>query len=1098
MKHLELLLLGLLFILILPQNLFSQAPDGVNYQAVVRGPLGLPLNVQPVSVRFTIHQGSPTGAAVFQEVHATSTNQFGLINLELGSVDNANFSIINWGNGGAYYLQIEVDPGTGFDDLGASQLLSVPYALFAKSAATGAQGFNSLIDTVTATSAACPTGGYQVLIGLDANANTVLDPGEVSSSFVVCNGTTGLANLNDTSATNEIQTLSINTTNDTIFLSNGGGFVVLPSLGDNDWIIAGNDMSSGISGNVGIGVLLPTKKLSIRSLAPGGDGIEINNASATGNPGLEFQTQGTPRYVLGVDQTDNNKFKIGTTNVNINTRFTIDNQGLVGIGNTNPVHQLTVFSADTVIASFTGSDPDASVISVLGTNPNAFVGSVFLTGSDSGIVGIDPSKKIFYMSNTTVGGHTIISGDSSSSMYGINTGSVATNLIFNKSPSIYNEADTIFSYSTSGPNLNYNQGTFKTDSLYVLGGNLTPGYVLANGGNGKAVWADPSSLLGGGGLWQSNAPDIFFNTGKVGIGIAAPVSSFNIIYSGTDAEASLVNFTNTSAAGVSAGYHVNANNTGTGPIISGSFQVNLSGNASETHAVRAVNIANGNNNYGIEAEATGTGTANYGGRFSTNGGSVLNSAISANASASGTAQATGIRATAFGTTTGTTYGVYGQNSSASSGVAYAGYFQNLNNTGSLVYGVRSEVNSSSANNQYGLATSMSTVSTGIKYGVYSIVTGGTTNWAGYFAAGDVYIAENLVIPTGAALGNVLTSDAAGVATWQAPPAGLSPWTQGTGGVYPSIITDAVWIGTSNPIPGASLHIAKEGGVNVAVMETFGGSDSKFVLSQANGTMTIPAKTISGNTLGVIEFDGHQGGIPSNYARGADILVTSESDFSLSNATSFHIRTMNNASNYDTRIAIDADGEVGIGTTTPGAKLDIIGKVKITDGTEAAGNVLVSDAAGVASWKPNAVAFETSVSNSYTVPNGPFPGNSPVNFDGVIFNDGGAFDPTSGAYNFRPNISGVYAIEATILLDYSGVGPNEQVRMAFVKNSTLPVIKTAQILINSGEIKTITISTTMRLNANDAIHVEVGSFSGSTILINPSEAVWFSGHLVYAD
>ncbi|MBK7150098.1 MAG: collagen-like protein [Bacteroidetes bacterium] len=44
--------------------------------------------------------------------------------------------------------------------------------------------------------------------------------------------------------------------------------------------------------------------------------------------------------------------------------------------------------------------------------------------------------------------------------------------------------------------------------------------------------------------------------------------------------------------------------------------------------------------------------------------------------------------------------------------------------------------------------------------------------------------------------------------------------------------------------------------------------------------------------------------------------------------------------------------VGIGTTTPdlASKLDVIGAVKITDGTQGTGKVLTSDAAGLASWQ----------------------------------------------------------------------------------------------------------------------------------------------------
>jgi ribosomal protein S6E (S10) len=44
------------------------------------------------------------------------------------------------------------------------------------------------------------------------------------------------------------------------------------------------------------------------------------------------------------------------------------------------------------------------------------------------------------------------------------------------------------------------------------------------------------------------------------------------------------------------------------------------------------------------------------------------------------------------------------------------------------------------------------------------------------------------------------------------------------------------------------------------------------------------------------------------------------------------------------------GNVGIGTATPGAKLEVAGQVKITGGTPGAGKVLTSDAAGLATWQ----------------------------------------------------------------------------------------------------------------------------------------------------
>ncbi len=523
----------LLILFVFTNNSYSQAPEGINYQAVVRDTLGIPLNNQPVNVRFTIHQSSVTGTIVYQETHTTSSNQFGLITREIGSgtVVSGVFSAINWGLG-TYFLQVEVDAGAGYNNLGATQLISVPYALYAKTSGNGPQGLNSLIDTVGA-GALCPNGGYQVLMGLDLNSNSVLDPVEITSSFFVCNGANGAVNLNDTSATNELQTLSIGT--DTIFLSNGGFVVLPPAIPDNDWIIAGPNMSSGILGNVGIGTLTPGRKLGVQSGALGGDGISINNASATGNPGLEFQTQGVPQFVMGVHQSDNNKFKIGTTGVNINTRFTIDNQGNVGIGTINPIHNLTVFSPDTVIASFTGSNSVGSVISVASLNPNSAVGSLFLTGTDSAIVLLDPLQKTLFLSNTTTNGYTAITADSATALYGQVIGNIATGQIYNEAQSIYNTADTIYNFSASGTTIYANQGMFLTDSLYVLGNNATNlNWVLANDGAGQAVWTDPLTLpSSGGSLWQSNLPDIYFNTGNVGIGTNSPISPLNVLTNDT-------------------------------------------------------------------------------------------------------------------------------------------------------------------------------------------------------------------------------------------------------------------------------------------------------------------------------------------------------------------------------------------------------------------------------------------------------------------------------------------------------------------------------------------------------------------------------------
>ncbi len=113
-----------------------------------------------VTVRATILDGSPTpSVAVYQETHTTTSNQFGLINLEIGKgvVVSGTFSAIAWGSGNKW-IEIEADfgGGAGYISMGTSQLLSVPYALNAASSPVGCNTANYLMKS-DGTSAVCTT-----------------------------------------------------------------------------------------------------------------------------------------------------------------------------------------------------------------------------------------------------------------------------------------------------------------------------------------------------------------------------------------------------------------------------------------------------------------------------------------------------------------------------------------------------------------------------------------------------------------------------------------------------------------------------------------------------------------------------------------------------------------------------------------------------------------------------------------------------------------------------------------------------------------------------------------------------------------------------
>ncbi|MCD4696445.1 MAG: hypothetical protein K8S16_09425 [Bacteroidales bacterium] len=114
-------------------NIFAQSPQAFKYQAVVRDAAGDIISNQLVSVRAGILQGSSSGTIVYSETHSPTTNEFGLINLEIGngSVVSGDFTTINWG-GDDYFLQIELDEigGSNYQLMGTSQILSVPYSLY--------------------------------------------------------------------------------------------------------------------------------------------------------------------------------------------------------------------------------------------------------------------------------------------------------------------------------------------------------------------------------------------------------------------------------------------------------------------------------------------------------------------------------------------------------------------------------------------------------------------------------------------------------------------------------------------------------------------------------------------------------------------------------------------------------------------------------------------------------------------------------------------------------------------------------------------------------------------------------------------------------
>jgi hypothetical protein len=133
--------------LLLAASVWAQAPQKMSYQAVIRNSSNALITSTPVGMKISILQDSSTGTAIYVETQTVSTNANGLVSIEIGAgtIVKGTFATINWANG-PYYIKTETDPtgGTNYNIIGTSQLLSVPYALYAANSNPGPQGIQGI------------------------------------------------------------------------------------------------------------------------------------------------------------------------------------------------------------------------------------------------------------------------------------------------------------------------------------------------------------------------------------------------------------------------------------------------------------------------------------------------------------------------------------------------------------------------------------------------------------------------------------------------------------------------------------------------------------------------------------------------------------------------------------------------------------------------------------------------------------------------------------------------------------------------------------------------------------------------------------------
>ena len=273
-------------------NAAAQAPNKISYQAVVRNAAGALVANTNVGIQISILQTTATGAPVYLERHTTTSNANGLATLEIGGGAPVAgvFANINWANG-PYFIKTETDPtgGTNYTISGTSQMLSVPYALFA-GASANTWGLNG--NAATATS----------FIGTTNNVDIFFKRNGLFAGVI------------------EIDNVSI-----------GVGALQLNTSGLNNTAFGTNALSSNTTGsrNVAFGInALGANTTGASNVAFGSSALDANTTGtanlAFGSSALGANTTGDLNVAIGLNSLQRNttgfdNTAIGTLSLNSNT-----------------------------------------------------------------------------------------------------------------------------------------------------------------------------------------------------------------------------------------------------------------------------------------------------------------------------------------------------------------------------------------------------------------------------------------------------------------------------------------------------------------------------------------------------------------------------------------------------------------------------------------------------------------------------------------------------------------------------------------------------------------------------------------------------------
>lgn len=288
----------LLAFMLVAGAIYAQAPQAVCYQALAKDGNGNDVPNQEIAIRASILKGGPTGQIYWQETHLPTTDDFSIFTVDVGEGQYqggilTSFDEFDWGDG-EYWLRIEMDVNGGLNYalMGATRLLSVPYALYAGKAGSAdvADVANTAIQADTANFATIAGSAGQTDTALYAGnagnayfSDTALYAGNAGNAYYSDTATVALNTPNDLDQDPENELQSLTFQNDSIILLNADGTANADgSLYFPDFSVTNEIQTLTLDNNV-------------LTLSNGGNSVDFNQSSF-GGPGASSDF---PQGILG-------------------------------------------------------------------------------------------------------------------------------------------------------------------------------------------------------------------------------------------------------------------------------------------------------------------------------------------------------------------------------------------------------------------------------------------------------------------------------------------------------------------------------------------------------------------------------------------------------------------------------------------------------------------------------------------------------------------------------------------------------------------------------------------------------------------------------